>query len=210
MIFRLSNNDIYFPQTELAEPDGLLAIGGDLSEGRLLLAYANGIFPWYSEGEPILWYAPHERCVIYPDKIKVSKSMQQTLKQNKFKITVNQCFGRVIMECAAINRKNQDGTWINNDMIAAYVLLHKNGWAHSIEVWLNDVLAGGLYGVGLGNVFCGESMFSIQSNTSKIALIHLCRQFSFTIIDCQVPNNHLMSMGAEMIPMSLYQKYLQP
>lgn len=204
MVFQLSPGVIQFPDPALADDDGLLAIGGDLSEERLKLAYRNGIFPWYSEGEPILWYAPHERCVIFPEKIKVSKSMEQLFNRKMFTITIDRDFKSVILNCANMPRKDQDGTWITDDMQEAYINLHKSGIAHSIEVWKENKLAGGLYGLQINNVFCGESMFSKEANASKAALIWLCRNINLTLIDCQLPNPHLMSMGAEMISREKY------
>ncbi|MBB2146063.1 leucyl/phenylalanyl-tRNA--protein transferase [Pedobacter sp. LMG 31464] len=204
MVFRLLDDEIIFPNTALADPDGLLAIGGDLSVERLLLAYQSGIFPWFSEDDPILWYAPYERCVIYPDRIKISKSMRKVLQAEVFEITVNQAFDKVIENCAKTPRVGQDGTWITNDMQKAYLNLHKKGLAHSIEVWQDEKLVGGLYGVKINTVFCGESMFSLVSNASKVALIHLSKNIGFELIDCQLPNEHLMSLGAEMISRKKY------
>lgn len=208
MVFRLLDDEIIFPDTSLAEPDGLLAIGGDLSVERLFLAYQSGIFPWFSEGDPILWYAPHERCVIFPDRIKISKSMRKTLASNLFKVTVDKAFEKVIELCAKTPRIGQDGTWITNEMQQAYIRLHKKGLAHSVEVWLNNELVGGLYGIKINHVFCGESMFSLVSNASKTALIHLTTKMGFELIDCQLPNDHLMSLGAEMISREEYLKQL--
>ncbi|RZK53790.1 MAG: leucyl/phenylalanyl-tRNA--protein transferase [Pedobacter sp.] len=207
MIFQLLDDELIFPDTALAEPDGLLAIGGDLSVERLFLAYQSGIFPWFSEGDPILWYAPHERCVIFPERIKISKSMRKTLASNVFKVTENKAFEEVIGHCAKTPRIGQDGTWITNEMQQAYIKLHEKGLAHSVEVWQNDELVGGLYGVKINNVFCGESMFSLVSNASKTALIHLSKM-EFDLIDCQLPNEHLMSLGAEMISRGEYLKVL--
>ncbi len=209
MVFRLSPKIIAFPDPALADEDGLLAIGGDLSEARLLLAYRHGIFPWYSEDDPICWYAPKERCVIFPEKIKVSKSMQQVLRKDAFTVTRNQAFRSVIEHCAGISRKDQTGTWIGEDMQQAYLKLHEQGHAHSVEVWHDGRLAGGLYGIVSGHVFCGESMFSLEPNASKTALIWLCRQNTYSLIDCQMPNGHLMSLGAEMISGSRYLQLLQ-
>jgi len=209
MIFSLLANDIIFPDTALAEPDGLLAIGGDLSIERLFLAYKSGIFPWFSEGEPILWYAPHERCVIFPDRIKISKSMRKTLASNVFDVTVNKAFEKVISHCAKTPRVGQDGTWITNEMQQAYIKLHEKGLAHSVEVWQNNELVGGLYGVKINKVFCGESMFSLVSNASKTALIYLTKTMGFELIDCQLPNEHLMSLGAEMISREEYLEKLK-
>jgi len=204
MVFRLPDDEIVFPNPELADEDGLLAVGGDLSAKRLILAYQNGIFPWFSDDDPICWYSPHERCVIYPGKLKVSKSMKQVLKNGGFKVTADKAFGKVIANCAKIPRKDQPGTWITKEMQEAYINLHQLGWAHSIEVWQNDTLVGGLYGVAINKVFCGESMFSLVSNASKIAMIFLCQQSDFELIDCQLPNDHLLSLGAEMIDREEY------
>lgn len=209
MIFRLPEDELVFPHPSLAEPDGLLAIGGDLSRERLILAYQNEIFPWFSEGDPVCWYAPHERCVIYPERVKVSKSMRKVLADGIFTVTMNQAFKEVIMSCATAPRKEQDGTWITTEMQNAYIDLHKSGWAQSVEVWYDGKLAGGLYGMHINNVFCGESMFSLMSNASKTALIWLCRTGNYQLIDCQIPNDHLMSLGAEMIPRTLYAKILE-
>jgi leucyl/phenylalanyl-tRNA--protein transferase len=208
MFFQLLDDNPGFPDPALAEEDGLLAIGGDLSIERLLVAYSNGIFPWFSEGEPILWYSPHERCVIYPDKIKVSKSMRKILNQEVFKVTFNQAFTDVILNCANTERKGQDGTWITNEMQEAYIKLHQHGYAHSVEVWLDNKLVGGLYGLKVNRVFCGESMFSHVSNASKTAMIFLSKM-NIDLIDCQLPNDHLMSLGAEMITRELYMEMLQ-
>jgi leucyl/phenylalanyl-tRNA--protein transferase len=203
MIFRLDER-LIFPQVELAEEDGLLAVGGDLSTNRLLLAYESGIFPWYSDETPILWYAPHERFVLYPTELKISKSMRQVVKNNRFEVTFNQNFEGVIACCAQMNREGQDGTWITDEMLQAYIALHKLGHAHSVEVWLNKELVGGLYGVQVKQVFCGESMFSKVSNASKLALINLCQTGHFTMIDCQVHTDHLESLGAKMISREEY------
>lgn len=208
MVFRLLDDEYIFPDTALAEPDGLLAIGGDLSVERLLLAYQSGIFPWFSEGDPILWYAPHERCVIFPDRINISKSMRKIVQSGVFQVTENTSFAAVIRNCAQTPRLGQDGTWITDDMQKAYIKLHEKGIAHSIEVWRDQVLVGGLYGIKIGNVFCGESMFSLVSNASKVALIHLAKNMGFELIDCQLPNDHLMSTGAEMIGREEYLKIL--
>ena len=208
MIFRLDER-LIFPDPELAEPDGLLAIEGDLSTERLLLAYQNGIFPWYSDDSPILWYSPHERFVLFPDKLKVSKSMRQVLRSGKFIITQNQCVTAVIEACSIVERIGQDGTWITDEMKIAYGLLHKNGYAHSVEVWENGKLVGGFYGVQVGSVFCGESMFSKESNASKTALVWLCQSGLYNLIDCQVYTDHLESMGAQMISREEYMAMLR-
>ena len=207
MIFRLDER-LIFPNPELAEPDGLLAIDGDLSTERLWLAYQNGIFPWYSDDSPILWYSPHERFVLFPDELKISKSMRHVLHSGKFVITQNKCFAVVIEACSQVERPGQDGTWITTEMKIAYEQLHKHGLAHSVEVWENDALVGGFYGVQVNNVFCGESMFSRVSNASKAALIWLCQSGVYKLIDCQVHTEHLESMGARMIPREEYMKLL--
>ncbi len=204
MPYLLDENKLVFPHPSLADEDGLLAIGADLQLERLLLAYENGIFPWYNEENPILWFAPLERFVLVPNKIKLSKSMKQIMKSNKFKVTIDQDFKSVIENCASMPRKDQDGTWIIADMQEAYIRLHEAGYAHSIEVWQDQKLVGGLYGVQVGKVFCGESMFSKVSNASKIALIYLAQNFGLSLIDCQIPSDHLSSMGAETISQSEY------
>ena len=208
MIIQLSEDKIWFPAPELADADGLLAIGGDLSTKRLLLAYRNGIFPWFSEGDPILWYAPQERFVLFPEKLKVSSSMLKILRSGSFRITYDQAFTRVIDACANSIRKDQKGTWITDTMMSAYIQLHNLGYAHSVEVWENDLLVGGLYGVQINHVFCGESMFSNVSNASKAALISLCQHKNFKLIDCQVYTSHLESMGADFISLEEYRVFL--
>lgn len=208
MFFSLPKDELIFPNPALADEDGLLAIGGDLSPERLILAYQMGIFPWFSDDDPILWYSPHHRCVIYPDRIKVSKSMKKILSEQVFKVTVNQAFDKVIGYCAQVPRSGQKGTWITTTMQEAYLRLHDTGNAHSIEVWKDDKLVGGLYGVQVNRVFCGESMFSLVSNASKVALVHLAKTMNYALIDCQLPNDHLMSLGAEMISRATYQQIL--
>jgi leucyl/phenylalanyl-tRNA---protein transferase len=210
VIFKLEKNRLLFPSPELAEEDGLLAVGGDLSVARLKLAYSMGIFPWYSEETPILWYSPHKRFVIFPEKLKVSKTMRKVLRSNVFSLTENMAFEAVIDCCAAMKREGQEGTWILPEMREAYVSLHQDGCAHSIEVWQGDELVGGLYGVLSGTAFCGESMFSKVSNASKVALIYLCRTRNYSMIDCQLHTPHLESMGGEFISRELYMKYLRP
>ena len=205
MVFRL-NRHISFPPVQLAEDDGLLAIGGDLSQERLLLAYQNGIFPWYSEETPIMWYSPHERFVIYADELHISSSMKKFLKKEPFVITQNQAFEQVIRACANIERKDQDGTWIVPDMIEAYIKLHQNGYAQSVEVWQNDKLVGGAYGIPVNKVFCGESMFSKTSNASKAALIFLLTSGEYNMLDCQMPTGHLASLGGKMISREEYMR----
>lgn len=209
MIFQLRQDVPVFPDPRDAEDDGLLAIGGDLSSERLLVAYSNGIFPWFDEQSPILWYAPHERFVIFPEDIHISKSLRQTMRKGAFKVTMNQDFGRVIRNCSTIPRKDQDGTWITNDMIMAYEILHKMGHAHSIEVWKDDQLVGGLYGVLVNKVFCGESMFSFQADASKLALVHLARHTDISLIDCQFHTPHLAKMGGKFITFEDYYSILR-
>lgn len=199
MIFQLTE-EIVFPHPNYAEPDGLLAVGGDLSTERLLLAYENGIFPWYSENEPILWYAPNPRCVLFPEKVKVSKSMKKWRTKTDLEVTYNQDFKQVIRNCKDINREDQDGTWITNEMEKAYLELFRLGFAQSVEIWTpKNELVGGLYGVELNGCFFGESMFHKVSNASKLALISLCENKHYKIIDCQMHTSHLESLGAEMI-----------
>jgi leucyl/phenylalanyl-tRNA--protein transferase len=208
MIFQLSENELWFPEPELAEEDGLLAIGGDLSAERLVLAYQSGIFPWFSDDTPILWYAPHKRFVLLPDHLKVSKSMQKLLNTEQFRITFDTAFPEVIKACASISREDQDGTWITSGMQLAYIELFRLGIAHSVVVWENDQLAGGLYGIHMNSVFCGESMFSKVSNASKAALIWLCQNKTYKLIDCQVHTSHLESLGAGFISMEEYLDFL--
>lgn len=208
MIFKLHKDVISFPDAELAEEDGLLAVGGDLSPGRLTLAYKHGIFPWYSDKSPILWYSPHVRFVLFPDKIRISKSMSHIMNSGTFSFTYDEDFQSVIQACAQIERKDQPGTWINPDMQKAYIRLHLSGLAHSVEVWQGNELVGGLYGVSVNNTFCGESMFSKASNASKAALIWLCRYQNYKMIDCQIESEHLKRMGAETITRKEYLEVL--
>ena len=208
----LLNHRLLFPDVEKADDDGLLAVGGDLSPERLLLAYKNGIFPWFNEDSMILWWSPDPRMVLFPNKIKISKSMAQVIKSNKFRITWNTQFEEVVNACSAIKRKGQAGTWITPEMKSAYLKLHQMGIAKSIEVWENDNLVGGLYGIDLGNVFCGESMFSRKSNASKFAFISLAKELQqkeYKLIDCQVHTAHLESLGAEEIPRKRFIKILK-
>ena len=196
-----------FPPVEsaLREPDGpngLLAAGGDLSPERLLAAYRHGIFPWYSPGDPILWWSPDPRMVLFPAELKISRSFAKVLRNRPYEVRLDTCFARVMAECAA-PRHGQPGTWISAEMQAAYTRLHELGYAHSVETWIDGELAGGLYGVALGRVFYGESMFSRVRDASKIALAHLCRhveQRGFAVIDCQMKTEHLASLGAREIP----------
>lgn len=200
-IFALTD-EIIFPPPQWANEQGILAIGGDLQPERLLLAYEKGIFPWYSEDEPIIWWSPDPRFVLRSSNLKVSKSMKQVLRSEKFQITFDQNFSDVIQNCQQIKRKGQPGTWITNPMYEAYIKLHELGYAHSVEVWENAELVGGLYGISLGRAFFGESMFSKVSNASKTGFIHLVntlKRHHFELIDCQVYTQHLARFGAEEI-----------
>ena len=209
------SKELKFPNTNLANEDGILAIGGDLSTKRLILAYKSGIFPWYNEGEPIVWYAPKDRMVLFPNEVKISRSMKQILKKGNFKITFNQNFKEVIFFCKNVYREGQGGTWITDEMEQAYIKLHDLGIAKSVEVWLDNKLVGGLYGIDLQTknipIFCGESMFSLVSNASKIAFIYLAKKLekeNHQLIDCQVYNNHLASLGAREVPREEFEKFL--
>jgi len=197
------NDKLWFPPASEAMDDGLLAVGGDLSTERILLAYRNGIFPWFNEEEPPLWWCPDPRFVLFPEKLKISKSMQQLLKRDHFEFKTNTAFEEVIRNCRHITRKDQDGTWISDEVTAAYTTLHYMGIAHSAEAWLNSELVGGLYGLRMGKVFFGESMFSKASNASKYAFLSyvtLLQAEGIQLIDCQVYTEHLESLGAEMMP----------
>ncbi len=211
MNYIILSKELVFPDVSLATPEGVLAIGGDLSSERLILAYRNGIFPWYNQGEPIVWYAPPKRMVLFPEEIRISKSMRSIIKKNHFQITINKAFEAVIANCRTIVRKDQDDTWITDEMHQAYINLHHLGYAKSIEVWKNGELVGGLYGVAFGDVFCGESMFSKVSNASKLAFIHLA-SLDYKLIDCQMYTDHLASLGAREIHRSdfsvLLSKYI--
>lgn len=192
------SQELYFPPVNEATSEGVLAIGGDLSSERLILAYKNGIFPWFNDNEPILWWAPSKRMVLFFDDLKISKSMRKILNQKKFTITFNTAFREVITNCKKIKRKDQPDTWITIEMVEAYCNLNRLGFAKSVEVWENNKLVGGLYGIDLGHVFCGESMFSKVSNASKVAFIHLAKQLelaNYKLLDCQVYNDHLASLG---------------
>ncbi|MFD2543237.1 leucyl/phenylalanyl-tRNA--protein transferase [Lacinutrix gracilariae] len=205
----LLNQNIEFPNVTEADDDGLLAIGGDLSVERLLLAYKSGIFPWFNSNDPILWWSPDPRFVLFPEKLKVSKSMKQVLKKANFTVTVNQDFLSVIQECSIAKRQGQSGTWITDSMVQAYLKLHQLGYAKSVEVWQDEVLVAGLYGVDLNNgVFCGESMFTKVSNASKVAFITFIQNTNYKLIDCQVYTNHLESLGAEDIAREEFLQYL--
>jgi len=198
----LLSDDISFPPVETADEDGFLAIGGDLGPERLLYAYRNGIFPWYNEGEPICWWSPDPRCVLFPEALHVSKSMEQLIRQNQFSFTINHVFEEVMRKCQTIKRKGEPGTWIQEEMIEAYCRLHKLGHACSAETWYNGKLVGGMYGIRMGKLFFGESMFSSMTNASKFAFIKFVRQLEaddVRLIDCQMRTDHLVSLGATMI-----------
>lgn len=205
--------DLMFPPVDaaLTEPNGLLAAGGDLSPQRLLAAYYKGIFPWFNEEDPILWWSPDPRMVLFPDELKVSCSLRKVLKRGQYEIRADYNFMQVMQACAA-PRKGQPGTWIHPEMVAAYTILHEMGLAHSVETWVGDQLVGGLYGVALGKVFFGESMFSRVPDASKIAFVHLVRQlkdWNFNVIDCQVKTAHLASLGAREIPRTEFTQILE-
>ena len=210
-IFLLSD-DLIFPDPKLADAHGLLAIGGDLSAERLLLAYENGIFPWYSEDQPILWFSPDPRLVLFPAKIIVSRSLKKTINKKVFDIRFDSNFEEVIVECSKIERKDQDGTWITNNMIEAYIDLHNQGYAHSVEAYFEGSLVGGLYGVSLGGAFFGESMFHTMTDASKVALYYLVdklKGWDFDFIDSQVVTEHMKNLGAEEITRTKYLELLK-
>jgi leucyl/phenylalanyl-tRNA--protein transferase len=201
-VFRLTE-DLAFPPSELAEDDGLLAVGGDLSVDRLILGYSMGIFPWYSDGYPILWWSPDPRLILIPQELKVSRSLRQTIKKDIYTITMDKAFEQVISNCADIRRGEDDGTWITSEMKEAYIQLHNAGYAHSVEAWNADELAGGLYGVILGRAFFGESMFAKKNDASKVAFVKFAEfliKRGFELIDCQVTTRHLMNFGAREVP----------
>ena len=200
---------IEFPGYDCTSEEGVIALGGDLSTKRLTHAYKNGIFPWFSDNDPIVWYCPFERMVLFPAEIKISKSMQKIINKNEFTITENTAFEAVIYNCKNIDRNDGFGTWITNDMEQAYINLHKKGIAKSIEVWFKDELVGGLYGVEINHIFCGESMFSKVSNASKLAFMHLAKNKNYKLIDCQIYNEHLASLGAREIDRSLFLSILK-
>lgn len=200
-----------FPPIQLANTDGLLAIGGDLHPDRVMQAYRNGIFPWYSQGQPLLWWSPDPRMVLFPNELQVSRSMQKVLQKGDYTFRFNTAFEAVIRHCATVDRKGQEGTWITPAMISTYLALHHRGLAHSAECWQDDALVGGLYGIRLPAVFCGESMFSLRPNASKFAFIHLVRQIQVegvNLIDAQVHTPHLESLGARLIPRSEFLRWL--
>lgn len=212
--FWLDSNSLAFPSTDmaLAEPNGLLAVGGDLHPDRLIAAYRQGIFPWFDEQQPILWWTPSPRAVLFPEHIRVSRSLRKTLRKQRFRVTGDQAFERVMRHCADTPRRDQNGTWITDDMLHAYCELHARGVAHSIEVWDGEQLVGGLYGLAIGRVFFGESMFSLATDASKVAFVYLARrlqQWQFPLIDCQVSNPHLLSLGAVEIDRHKFTRLLR-
>jgi leucyl/phenylalanyl-tRNA--protein transferase len=209
-VFELARSKV-FPPPELAEKDGLLAVGGDLSRDRLLLAYSMGIFPWYSEDSPILWWAPDPRLVLFPGDFRLSRSLRQTIRKGTYTVTFDTAFSDVIRNCARVRRREK-GTWITDEMVEAYCGLHEAGVAHSVESWSNGELAGGLYGVALGRVFFGESMFTLRKDASKVAFERLVRRLidrDFLLIDCQMTTQHLLSLGAREIPRSVFMRMLK-
>lgn len=208
-IYQLTD-DLIFPPVEGAE-DGIVAVGGDLLPERLILAYQSGIFPWYSKGDPIIWWSPDPRFVLFPERLHISRSMKRVLNSDKFSITFNQAFEKVIHQCKQMPRVGQQGTWITEEMELAYIRLHDMGFAESVEVWKGDELVGGMYGVRTGKVFSGESMFSKVSNTSKVALIHFIQKFKEEggfLFDCQVHSRHMETMGAEELPREEFLSFL--
>ncbi len=209
-IYQLSNA-LIFPENHLATSDGLLAVGGDFSIDRMLLAYRKGIFPWYEKGQPIMWWSPNPRFVLKPNSLKVSKSLKQSIRNRGFKVTFNQNFSQVLKGCKTINRKGQYGTWLTNELIQSLNGLHQLGWSHSVEVWLNDQLIAGVYGLAFGKIFFGESMFSTITDASKVgfvALVEQLKQQNFELIDCQIFTPHLASFGAELIPLEQFNQFL--
>ena len=211
MIYQLDPEYIGFPDPEEAEPEGLLAIGGDLSLPRLLEAYCCGIFPWYSEEEPLLWWSLDPRMVLFPEEFRCSKSLRRVVKSDRFEVRIDTCFEQVMRHCGSVQREDQDGTWITEEMVQAYLALHEHGFAHSFETFFHGELVGGLYGVSIGDVFCGESMFHTMTDASKVALVRLvefCRQHHFRLIDAQQETRHLASLGARPIPRKDYLQIL--
>jgi leucyl/phenylalanyl-tRNA--protein transferase len=212
----LLNEELVFPHPSLADDEGLLAVGGDLSPQRLLQAYANGIYPWYSEDDPIMWWSPNPRCILYPDKLVVSDSLRRKIKKGMFDVRFDTSFAAVISACANAERPDQYGTWITDEIQRAYICLHELGFAHSVEAYLKGKLVGGLYGISLGNAFFGESMFHTVSDASKVAFVHLVKQaklWDFSFIDNQQVTPHLLSLGAETVTrdcfLSMLEKTLQ-
>ena len=209
-MYRLTDA-LLFPSPEQASDEGIVAVGGDLKPERVMLAYRKGIFPWFESDDFLLWWSPDPRMVLFPDQVKISKSMRTVLRKKQFEVTFNNAFDDVVEACAKVKRFGQNGTWITPGLMEVYSTLHTQGHAHSVEVWEEGVLVGGLYGIDLGTVFCGESMFSKANNASKVALISLAKELKknkYKLIDCQVPTQHLASMGAESIPRTEFLTYL--
>lgn len=209
-VYRLIDQFL-FPPPDLAEPNGLLAVGGDLSVERLLLAYSSGIFPWFNEGEPILWWSPDPRCILELDRMRISRSLAKVLRKGKFQVTFDRAFSEVIDACGSLRRESGEGTWITQELRGAFCRLHQLGFVHSVECWRDDNLAGGLYGICLGRCFFGESMFHRVPDASKVALATLVRHLAghgFELVDCQMPSAHLRSLGAEEIPRSEFLRRL--
>ena len=209
-MYRLTDA-LLFPWPEQASDEGIVAVGGDLKPERVMLAYRKGIFPWFESDDFLLWWSPDPRMVLFPDQVKISKSMRAVLRKKQFEVTFNKAFDVVVEACAKVKRFGQNGTWITPGLMEVYSTLHTQGHAHSVEVWEEGILVGGLYGIDLGTVFCGESMFSKANNASKVALISLAKELKknkYKLIDCQVPTQHLASMGAESIPRAEFLTYL--
>ena len=207
----LVSDELFFPPVEHSNAEGILAMGGDLNPERLILAYKSGVFPWFNPGEPIIWWSPNPRMVLFLEEFKISKSMRNILNRNTFDVTFNQNFREVLLNCKSIKRVGQYGTWITDDMVEAYTKLHDLGIAKSVEVWQNGILVGGLYGIDLGHVFCGESMFATVSNASKVAFVALVNQLkasNYSLLDCQVYNEHLESLGCREIKRDIFIKIL--
>ncbi len=208
----LESGEDIFPPVEQAKSSGLLAVGGDLSASRLIEAYTKGIFPWYGQGCPVMWWSPDPRCVLIPSELRISRSLQRAINKKRYSITQNKAFLDVISYCASTARPGQDGTWLQPEMIDAYYELHKIGYAHSVEAWLGDKLVGGLYGVALGGAFFGESMFHTEPNASKIAFVSLAKHLlseGFTLVDCQQTTSHMLSLGAKEISRKEFIKLLK-
>lgn len=207
MIYELNPEYMGFPDPEEADSDGLIAVGGDLSPQRLLEAYCCGIFPWYSEGEPLLWWSLDPRMVMFPDEFRYSKSLRRVVRSGRFEVRIDTCFEQVMRSCGRVAREGQDGTWITEEMVQAYVELHRLGFAHSFETFFQGELVGGLYGVSVGDIFCGESMFHTMTDASKVAFVRLvefCKTHNFRLIDAQQETRHLASLGARPIPRRAY------
>ena len=205
----LINNETPFPSPDTASEEGIVAFGGSLSPTRLIEAYSQGIFPWYNEGDPILWWCPDPRFVLFPEKLHIGKNMRKLLRKAPYRVTYNRCFTEVMQQCATVPCKDQHGTWIHPELIEAYTTLHRQGIAHSVEVWQDETLVGGLYGLQIGKIFCGESMFSKQPNASQYGFITFLQSHShIALVDCQIHSEYLESLGAEEIPRATFLKLL--